>query len=63
VPVKVVVSVRKLLGDTKQILQSSIVLTRQNQEETVYRFRLTGEGDLVPGSVSTLRYSLINRNL
>lgn len=59
VPVKVIVSVREPLGDTKQILQSTVLLTRRHQEETVYRFRLTSEGDLVEGSVSTLYYSLI----
>jgi hypothetical protein len=63
VPVKVVVSVRKEMGDTKQILQTTVLLMHQNQEETAYRFRLTGEGDLVDGSVSTLRYSLITGKL
>jgi len=63
VPVKVVVSVRKKLGDTSQILQTTVLLTRQHQEETAYRFRLNGDGDLVEGSVSTLRYSLITGKL
>ena len=59
VPVNVVVSVRKKYDDTNQLLKTDIELTRQNQEETAFRFKLTGDGDLVPGSVSTLRRSLI----
>lgn len=61
VPVKVVVSLKKPLEDTRQILATDVVLTRQNQEETAFRFRLTSEGNLVPGSVSTLRRPLITR--
>jgi hypothetical protein len=63
VPVKVVVSVRTEMGDTNQILQTTVLLTHQNQEETAYRFRLTDKGELVAGSVSTLRYSLITGKL
>lgn len=59
VPVTVVVSVRKLYDDARQILKTVVELTRRNQEETAYRFRLTAEGDLVEGSVSTLRRPLI----
>lgn len=59
VPVNVVVSVRKKYDDTNQLLKTDIKLTRRNQEETAFRFKLTGDGDLVPGSVSTLRRSLI----
>lgn len=59
VPVNVVVSVRKKYDDAHQLLKTDIKLTRQNQEETAFRFKLTGDGDLVPGSVSTLRRSLI----
>ncbi len=59
VPVNVVVSVKKKLEDTEQILKTVVELTRQNQEETAFRFRLTADGDLVPGSVSTLRRRLI----
>ncbi len=61
VPVKVVVSVRKKYDDTFQILQSTVELTRHNQEKTAYRFRLTSEGDLVPDSVSTLQRPMITR--
>jgi len=63
IPVKVVVSVRKKLGETTQILQTTVLLTRRHQEETAYSFRLNGEGDLVEGSVSTLRRSLIRQSL
>ena len=59
VPVTVVVSVRKLYDDARQILKTMVELTRRNQEETAYRFRLSAEGDLVEGSVSTLRRPLI----
>jgi hypothetical protein len=59
VPVKVVVSVRPKYGELRQLLQTQIELTRRNQEETAFRFRLTEEGDLVPGSVTTLRRRLI----
>ncbi len=59
VPVNIVVSVRKKYDDAQQILKTLVKLDRQNQEETAFRFSLTSEGDLVPGSVSTLRRSLI----
>ena len=59
IPVNVVVSVKPKYADLYQILDTTINLTRRNQEETAYRFRLTAEGDLVPGSVSTLRRPLI----
>lgn len=60
-PVSVVVSVRPKYGETRQILHTTVNLHRRNQEETAYRFRLTSEGDLVDGSVSTLRRSLITQ--
>ncbi len=59
VPVTVVVSISKPLEDTRQILHTVIKLTYHNQEETAFSFKLTGEGDLVPDSVSTLRRSLL----
>ncbi len=59
VPVNVVVSIKKKLEDTKQILKTVVELTRHNQEETAFRFRLTADGDLVPDSVNTLRRPLI----
>ena len=59
VPVNVVVSVKRGWEDTRQILKTVVELSRHNQEETAFRFRLTADGDLVPGSVSTLRRRLI----
>jgi len=63
VPVTVVVSVKPKYGDLRQILQTKVELTRRNQEETAFRFRLTHAGELVTGSVSTLRRRLITRPL
>lgn len=62
-PVTVVVSVRKLYDDARKILKTTVELTRRNQEETAYRFRLTAEGDLVEGSVSTLRRPLVTGSM
>lgn len=59
VPVNVVVSVRQKFDHTRQILQTIVKLERRHQEETAFRFRLTRDGDLVEGSVNTLRYPLI----
>ncbi len=59
VPVNVVVSVKQKYDDLRQILETTVNLDRRNQEETAYRFRLTAEGELVEGSVSTLRRPLI----
>jgi hypothetical protein len=59
VPVTVVVSVKAKYDTTRQILKTTVKLRERNQEETAYRFRLTAEGDLVEGSVSTLRRPLI----
>ncbi len=59
VPVNVVVSVRTKFESTRQLLHSSIVLIRHNQETTVFSFRLTKAGDLVDDSVSTLYRPLI----
>ncbi len=59
IPVTVVVSVRQKFDSTRQILKTVVNLYRRNQEETAYSFRLTKEGDLIDGSVSTLRRPLI----
>lgn len=59
IPVKVVVAVREKYGSTTQLLQTTVKLRYRNQEETAYRFRLTGEGELVKGSVSTLTRRLV----
>ena len=59
VPATVVVSIRKDYQQTKQILKTEVLLKRRNQEETAFRFKLTSKGDLIEGSVSTLRKRLI----
>jgi len=59
VPVDVVVSVRTKYESARQILASTVHLRERNQEETAFKFRLTTEGELVKGSVSTLRHPLI----
>ncbi len=59
VPVKIVVSVRAKYDTTRQLLETTLKLNRRNQEETAFKFRLTAEGELVEGSVSTLRHPLI----
>ncbi len=60
IPVKVVVAVRTKYTTAHQILQTVVKLRYRNQEETAFRFRLTSEGDLIQGSVSTLRRPLIS---
>lgn len=59
VPVRVVVSVKAKYDSLRQILETTVELRHRNQEETAFRFRLTEDGDLVPGSVSTLRHRLV----
>lgn len=59
IPVRIIVSVKTTYDSLRQILATSIDLHRRNQEETAFKFRLTKEGDLVTGSVSTLRHRLI----
>ena len=55
VKVTVVTSVKKPNSESaKQILTSSVDLMVENQETTVYRFKLTEAGELVPGSVNSL---------
>lgn len=59
VPVRVVVSAKPKYGELRQLLETRIELTRRNQEETAFRFQLTENGELVPGSVTTLKRRLI----
>ncbi len=59
VPVTVVVSVRQKYDTLRQILQTRVELKRRNQEETAFRFKLTETGELVSGSVTTLRQRLV----
>jgi hypothetical protein len=54
-----VVSVRQKYDTLRQILQTGVELKRRNQEETAFRFKLTETGELVPGSVTTLRQRLV----
>jgi hypothetical protein len=55
VKVTVVTSVKKPGAESaKQILTSSIDMMAENQETTVYRFKLTEAGELVPSSVNSL---------
>jgi hypothetical protein len=59
VPVTVVASVKAPdQQSSKQILASSVELTREGQELTVFRFRLDATGALVPGSVTNLQKPL-----
>ena len=59
VPVTIVASVKTSVQDsTRQILATSVELSREGQELTVFRFRLDAAGALVPGSVTSLRKPL-----
>ena len=40
------------------MLATNIELVREGEELTVFRFRLSEEGDLVPGSVHSLQRNL-----
>jgi hypothetical protein len=59
IPVTVVVSVKTKYADAHQILTSTVLLDHRGQEQTVYRFRLDEDGELVKGSVNTLKWSMI----
>ncbi len=59
VPARVVVSVKPKYGELRQMLETTIELTHKGQEETAFRFQLTADGELVAGSVNTLRRRLI----
>ncbi|HUS96960.1 MAG TPA: hypothetical protein VMX97_09500, partial [Hyphomicrobiaceae bacterium] len=63
VPVRFVVSIRTQFDDTRQLLQSTVKLTRHNEERTAFRFRLTKDGDIVKDSVSTLYRPLITQKM
>ena len=59
IPVTVVTSVKKSAKESaRQLLASNIELTREGEELTVYRFKLSEDGDLVPGSVHSLQRNL-----
>jgi len=59
VPVDVVVSVRQKYDTLRQVLETTVDLERRNQEETAFRFKLTGTGDLISDSVTTVRRRLV----
>jgi hypothetical protein len=59
IPVTVVTSVKKSAKESaRQLLASNIELGREGEELTVYRFRLSDDGDLVPGSVHSVQRKL-----
>jgi hypothetical protein len=59
IPVTVVTSVKKSARDVaRQLLASKIDLAREGEELTVYRFELSDDGGLVPGSVHNLQRNL-----
>jgi hypothetical protein len=59
IPVTIVTSVKKSAKESaRQLLASNIELGREGEELTVYRFKLSEEGDLVPGSVHSLQRKL-----
>ncbi|WP_029007597.1 hypothetical protein [Azospirillum halopraeferens] len=59
VPVTVVTSVKSPTGDvTRQILSTTVDLSREGQETTVYRFKLSEAGALEEGSVHSLPAAL-----
>jgi len=59
VTVNVVVSVKKPRQETPQILKTVIDLKQHKQEETAFRFKKDGLGDLTKGSVSTLAWRFL----
>ena len=59
VPVTVVTSVKQGADDAaRQLLASKVLLAREGEEMTVYRFGLSAAGALVPGSVHSLQKPL-----
>jgi hypothetical protein len=59
IPVTVVTSVKKSAKESaRQLLASHIELVREGEELTVYRFKLSEQGDLVSGSVHSLQRQL-----
>jgi hypothetical protein len=59
IPVTVIVSSKAAsAAPTRQILMSRVDLAREGQERTVFRFQLTEQGTVVPGSVHSLQRPL-----
>jgi hypothetical protein len=56
IPVTIVASVKKTMQESaRQLLATRIDLKREGQELTVFRFAIDEDGDLVPGSVTSLQ--------
>jgi hypothetical protein len=59
IPVTVVTSVKRSANQAaRQVLASKVLLVREGEETTVYRFRLSEAGDLIAGSVHSLQKPL-----
>jgi hypothetical protein len=59
IPVTVVASVKRSPKESaRQLLASEVELVREGEEVTAYRFRLSEDGGLVPGSVHSLQRNL-----
>lgn len=59
VPVTVLVSSKPNAdAPARQILMTKLDLTREGEERTVFRFKLTEAGNLVSGSVNSLQRPL-----
>jgi hypothetical protein len=59
VPVTVVASVKRSAGEAaRPILTARVELAREGEERTAFRFRLDGDGALVPGSAHALQRPL-----
>jgi hypothetical protein len=59
ISVTVVTSVKKSAKESaRQLLATKIELAREGEELTVYRFQLSEDGSLVPGSVHSLQRNL-----
>ncbi|GIK98202.1 MAG: hypothetical protein BroJett029_24110 [Alphaproteobacteria bacterium] len=58
-PVKIVASVKSSPEEsTRQLLTTTVTLTRENEEITAFRFRLDEKGNLARGSVHSLQKPL-----
>jgi len=59
IPVTVVTSVKNSQNESaRQLLASKVELAREGAELTVYRFKLSERGELVPGSVHSVQRDL-----
>lgn len=54
IAVTVKVTTHKPNSSPTEIAHNKIILERENQEETLVRFSLNKNGDLIPGSINTL---------